>query len=80
MSVLQFTRLGKRLFLNKKIPRGHIVFWNNYEVEMTRWYKQLTPKERRDPNVFLRSNVPQVTVELQQTYIKELTGEDDGEI
>jgi hypothetical protein len=74
MSVPQFTRLGKRLFINKKIPRGNIVFWSNYEVEMIRWYKQLTTKERRDPNVFLRNNVPQANVELKQTYIKKITG------
>jgi hypothetical protein len=58
MSVPHFTRLGKRLFPNKNIPRGYIVFWTKYEIEMIHWYKQLTMKERRDPNIFTRNDVP----------------------
>jgi hypothetical protein len=59
MSLPHFVRLGKRLFSNKNIPRGCIVFWTRYEIEMICWYKHLTPKERRDPSVFERNDVPQ---------------------
>ncbi|MDR1390954.1 MAG: hypothetical protein LBI95_01095 [Holosporales bacterium] len=50
ISVPQFMRIGKRLFQNKIIPRGRIVFWTRNEIDQIHNYQKLTVKERREIN------------------------------